>query len=84
MNKNQRSRRASPETIRALQQVNDTDDAVFVHQHVELCTEIPVEVRVDGVAYQHPDHQHRLHEPPWCVEYVQCWQQNNTRDSLET
>ena len=60
-----------------MQQAYNADHLVFVHEQVELCSEIPVEKRVHRVADQQSCHQHCLHAPPRCVEHVQRCQTNN-------
>jgi len=60
-----------------LQQVDNADDAVFVCELVEFGAEIPVQIRVDGVANEQTHHQQRLHAPLRRGEYVQRCNDNN-------
>jgi len=63
--------------MQTLQQVDDVYNAVFVHEQIQLCSEIPVEIGVHRVAYQQSSHQHSLNAPLWRVKHVQRCQQNN-------
>ena len=47
---------------------------MFIQQHVKFRSEIPIQVRVDGVTNESASDQHALDEPVWCVKDVKSYQ----------